>query len=150
MLPHRISGGAIVVRDEKILLVRYLSPAGENYFVAPGGGAEENESLPDTAVRETWEETGVVVAPRKLLLIEDLICKQFKMCKTWFLCEWVSGEPHATAGAKIEGITDAGWFTSAEIEGQIVFPFILVEHDWGAFALPDWQVQCAPLRRMVL
>ena len=77
MLPHRICSGAIVVRDGRTLLRRSPNPDGGSYLAAPGGGAEKNESLPETAARETWEETGVRAVPRKLLLVEDLIGNQY-------------------------------------------------------------------------
>ena len=61
-LPHRIAAGAIVVRDDMVLLLRYRDPGGGTYLVAPGGGVLEHESVADAAVRETFEETGVRVA----------------------------------------------------------------------------------------
>jgi 8-oxo-dGTP diphosphatase len=33
----------------------------------PGGGSDDSESVAGTAVRETWEETGLRVTPEKLI-----------------------------------------------------------------------------------
>ena len=38
-----------MIRDGKILLNRCPNPEGGSFLVAPGGGTEENESLPETA-----------------------------------------------------------------------------------------------------
>ena len=67
-LSHLIAAGAIVVRDDTILLVRFRDPRGGTYLVGPGGGVVEHESVADAAVRETLEETGVWVAPEGMQL----------------------------------------------------------------------------------
>ncbi|MFN8495509.1 MAG: NUDIX domain-containing protein [Caldilineaceae bacterium] len=56
----------IVVYDEanRILAIRH---AEGNVWVLPGGGVEPFESLADAAVREMWEETGLLVEPVRLL-----------------------------------------------------------------------------------
>ena len=95
-LSHRIAGGAIVVREDRILLVRYRDQDGGTFLVAPGGGALEHESVSDAAVRETFEETGVRVVPGHALLIEDILTDRFKMCKVWFACSVAAGEATAT------------------------------------------------------
>lgn len=51
-LPHRIAAGAIVLKEEAIVLVRYRNEDGTSYLVAPGGAAQERESVADAAVRE--------------------------------------------------------------------------------------------------
>ena len=146
-LPHRIAAGAIVFSDGKVLLVRYPDENGGSYLVAPGGRAEEGETVSDAAVRETLEETGVAVAVRKVLFIEDLLCRRFKMCKVWFLCDVVGGEPQATDAAREEGIVEARWHSRAELESETVFPPILTQHDWAAFGSSDWTVKWSELRR---
>jgi 8-oxo-dGTP pyrophosphatase MutT (NUDIX family) len=53
------SVNVIVVRDDgAILLIRRTD--NDNYAL-PGGGMDLGESMPQAAVRETWEETGVDV-----------------------------------------------------------------------------------------
>lgn len=57
----------------QVLMGLRLSKHGFNTWSAPGGKPEKNESLIHTAVRETFEETGIVLKPRtlKFLAITD-------------------------------------------------------------------------------
>ncbi len=50
----------------QVLMGLRLSKHGFNTWSAPGGKPEKNESLIDTAIRETFEETGIALAPRML------------------------------------------------------------------------------------
>jgi 8-oxo-dGTP diphosphatase len=146
ILPHRIAAGAIVIRDDRILLVRYLSQDGSSYLVAPGGAVEQAEGLQDAAIRETLEETGVTGAARKVLCIEELLCNQFKLCKVWILCEVVSGEVKPTEGAKREGIVEAKWYGRQELENETVFPQIIKDYSWPSLRANDWEAKCLGLR----
>jgi len=146
-LPHRIAAGAIVIHERKILLVRYATAKGASFLAAPGGALEQDESVFDAAARETLEETGLRVAPRKVLCIEDLLCRHFKMCKIWILCDIVDGELRATEDARIEGITAAGWYARDALKDETVFPSIIADSDWSAFTTDNWQVVCLGLRR---
>lgn len=107
----------------------------------------QDESVPDAAIRETLEETGLRVAARKVLCIEDLLCNRFKMCKVWFLGEVVTGELKRTEGAMREGIIEARWYGKQELEGETVFPPIIKECAWSSFASDNWDVKCLGLRR---
>lgn len=51
---------AIIVKDGKVALVKSLK---ENYYKFPGGGIEDGESHIDTLIRETKEETGLIIKP---------------------------------------------------------------------------------------
>ena len=57
---------AIIVRDNKILLMHRIKE-GQEYFVFPGGGIEENESVEDAIIRETKEELSLDIKIDKLL-----------------------------------------------------------------------------------
>jgi ADP-ribose pyrophosphatase YjhB (NUDIX family) len=145
-LPHRIAGGAIVIHDDAVLLVRYRNGDGTTYLAAPGGGALNHESAADAAVRETFEETAVQITPRRVLLIEDIVATRFKCCKIWFACDLVSGEVTATDGARTEGIIEARWFRRADLEAETVYPWIVQARDWASFWDARYVTEFSPSR----
>ena len=53
-LDQRNSGGAVVIKDGKVLLVQ-----GYHGWSFPKGKIEAGETLEETAIREIWEETGI-------------------------------------------------------------------------------------------
>ncbi|WP_418304237.1 NUDIX domain-containing protein [Paenibacillus ihbetae] len=52
----RVRPTALVIQDERILLVEYSDANGIHYNL-PGGGAEPGESITDGVLRELYEET---------------------------------------------------------------------------------------------
>jgi len=145
--PHRIAAGGLTFKDDMVLLVRYRDHHGGTFLVGPGGGLEDDESVVQAIVRETLEETGVLVRPQRVLLIEDLICSQYKMGKLWMLCDVVAGDVRRTAAAELEGIIHAGWFTRAQLAGEVVFPPPLMQYNWDQLRSERWQVVCLPSRK---
>jgi hypothetical protein len=66
------------------------------------------------------------------------------MIKVWMLCEYVNGEIRRTAEAKKEGILDAGWYTREQLTGEVLFPSLLMERDWGQIRSGTDEVDCLP------
>ncbi|MES5865621.1 NUDIX domain-containing protein [Bacillus cereus group sp. RP32] len=54
----RNRGGAIIVQEGKIALIKRIRE-GETYYVFPGGGIEEGETAEEATKREIYEELGV-------------------------------------------------------------------------------------------
>ena len=52
---------AIVTHGKNILLI-YRFKNGEEYYVFPGGGVEEGESVEEALLRELEEETGIIAS----------------------------------------------------------------------------------------
>lgn len=63
-MKHRLAAGCLVVDEDRVLLVRYLKRDGGDWWVAPGGGVQGDESIADAAAREVQERRskGIVEA----------------------------------------------------------------------------------------
>lgn len=62
-IENRHSVRAIIIRDSKIAMA-YVSKHG--YYKFPGGGSDGTETMTQTLIRETREETGLVVKPESI------------------------------------------------------------------------------------
>ena len=58
--------GAIVVRENALLMVRRAQAPALGRWSVPGGRVEHGEMLTDALIREVHEETGLVVEPGEL------------------------------------------------------------------------------------
>ena len=146
---HRISAGAIVEHDSRVLFVRHHRPGHYDFWVCPGGGVQGHESLTQAAVREVLEECGLAVRISKLLYVEELTSPETRLVKFWFAGHLVGGElstAHPEAAA--EHIVQAGWLSRSEFAGKTVFPPILAEQYWQDRDRGFPTVTCLPLRRM--
>ena len=143
---HRISAGAIIIHNNKILLVRYNNSSGKTNLVAPGGGVNNEEGLSQAVVREVKEETGVEIVANKILCVEDLYSRKYRMVKVWFLCQMVGGQLEKTPGAIDEAIIEAKWYTNQELKNETVYPSIIMEYDWESFAKDNWQAKYLELK----
>jgi ADP-ribose pyrophosphatase YjhB (NUDIX family) len=113
------AASAIVVDDGgRILLHRRTDNA---LWSIPGGAMEVGEAIADTAVREVKEETGLDVAPERVVGIysnprhvieyaDGEVRQQFSIC---FACRLTGGQV-----ALSDESSEVGFFTPAEIEAM--------------------------------
>lgn len=59
----RDSARAIIIRDGKVAMIHSLK---YDYYKFPGGGIESNESKEEALIRETKEESGLIVVPSSI------------------------------------------------------------------------------------
>jgi ADP-ribose pyrophosphatase YjhB (NUDIX family) len=81
--------GAVVLRENKMLLVRHTYGAAAGKLLNPGGFIQKGELPYDAVKREVLEETGVAVEPVGMI---SLRCNP----DNWYLvmqCDYISGEP---------------------------------------------------------
>lgn len=57
---------AVIINDNKILLIRRVKP-GVEYFILPGGGVDENETIEEATIREVMEELNLKVKKYEFL-----------------------------------------------------------------------------------
>ncbi len=67
----RNSAKAIIVQDDKVLLLQKQHPASVAFTVFPGGGQEPGETLPEALKRECIEEIGAQVQVGELLFVRE-------------------------------------------------------------------------------
>jgi 8-oxo-dGTP pyrophosphatase MutT (NUDIX family) len=108
-LRKRVS--AVIIEHGRILLIRRVKPDRE-YFVLPGGGADEGESVEEALRREVKEELCLDVKKCTLLFsIENLAVPQFittyagNRNEYYFLIEDYSGVPEI-GGPEKERMTE--------------------------------------------
>ncbi|MGY2614403.1 NUDIX hydrolase [Bacillus pretiosus] len=81
----RNRGGAIIVQEGKIALIKRIRE-GETYYVFPGGGIEEGETAEEATKREIYEELGVHIK------VEHLIAKvEYKGTEYYFNAHIIDG-----------------------------------------------------------
>lgn len=68
--------GAVIVHEERVLLIRRGTEPMKGRWSIPGGLVELGESLTDAVRRETREETGLEVEPVALVELLDRIYKE--------------------------------------------------------------------------
>lgn len=105
---------AIIVKHGRVLLVRRRVAEGSLSWQFPAGEVEDGENPVDAAVRETWEETGLVVAASKVL--GERVHPATDRTMIYVACDVVSGE--ATVVDEDE-LTDLAWSDGAQLNGYI-------------------------------
>lgn len=58
---RKLSASCVVIKDEKVLLVKHTYGAAKGKYLILGGFSEDCEMLQQTAEREVLEETGIHV-----------------------------------------------------------------------------------------
>ena len=130
-MQHRISAGAFVEHNDRVLLVRHRKQGVYDFWVAPGGGVQGAEELASAARREVKEETGLDVAAEQLVYVEEFHSPDTRHCKFWFIARWVGGHLTVqTPEAAAEHIFEAAWHTEAEVRALEVFPEALHGRFW--------------------
>ncbi len=112
---------AVVLHEDRVLLVQRRNPPDAGLWGYPGGKIEMGETIEGAAIRELLEETGVAAEARHLLTPFDVLYREpggpllGHYILLPVLCAFRGGIPKAATDA-----LDAAWFDSVQLERAAV------------------------------
>lgn len=108
-MDKRVSSRAIIIEDNELLTMfrRKIKNDGsvKEYYVIPGGGLEEGETLEENVIRELKEEFNVDIEIVKFLSTEEYE----DTIANYFLCKIVNGTPKL-GGEELERMTSQNYY----------------------------------------
>jgi 8-oxo-dGTP diphosphatase len=107
---------AVVVKDGKLLMIRRREREGDLLWALPGGAIEFGETPEDAAVRETVEETGLVVVATKLL--GERVHPKTQRLMSYTACEPVQGEAKVADEDELDAVA---WVALDEIPKYVPY-----------------------------
>lgn len=111
-----IGVGAVIVEQNRVLLIRRGQPPLLGEWSLPGGVLECGETLREAVVREAREETGLAVESGEMLGVYERIIRdeekrlRYHYVLIDFLCRPIGGDLKAGSDA-----ADVRWFTRGEL-----------------------------------
>lgn len=109
--------GAVVFKEDKVLLVLRGKPPAEKRWSIPGGCVELGETLQEAAEREIAEEAGIVIQAKKPIYTFDVIERdengdiRFHYVIVDLAADYVSGELRAGDDA-----VDVSWVSLKDLK----------------------------------
>jgi len=111
-----VAVGAVVFKEQAVLLVRRAQPPNQGLWAIPGGCIQLGETLQAAAEREIWEETRIRIRAHRPIYIFDTVDKdkegkvRYHYVIADLLADYLDGWPEANDDA-----LEARWVTSEEL-----------------------------------
>jgi 8-oxo-dGTP pyrophosphatase MutT (NUDIX family) len=136
MVIERTAARALLIADRSVLLIKGCDPARPDrgtWWLTPGGGIEDGESLEVAVTREILEETGLVVAPDRVgAVVATRVAhfafdeRTFRQQESFFAVSVAPFTPTDAGWDDLERreLIDHRWWTLAELEAtdEAVYP----------------------------
>ena len=132
----RIAARALILHQDRLLLVNAYPGARLQLWCAPGGGCEAGQSLPENLAREVMEETGLSIAVGSPVLVNEFHDPEtgFHQIDLFFRCTLVSGDLDDTWRDPEGVVTQRRFFSRTELATVSFKPDSLPEAAWGTGA----------------
>ncbi|MEM6311873.1 MAG: NUDIX hydrolase [Pseudomonadota bacterium] len=113
----RLAVRAVIVENDRLLMVNAWPDGKSDLLCAPGGGVEVHNALPDNLMREVYEETGLRVEVGSVCLVNEFHDPQgaFHQVDIYFRCTITQGEIDPTWQDPENIVTTRLWVTQAEL-----------------------------------
>lgn len=114
-MSKRISSRGIIIDDDSVIAMfrRRIKDDGtvKEYYVIPGGGIEEGETLQENVIRELKEEFGVDVKVLGFLGTDE----SEDSIANFFHCEIINGEPRL-GGPELERCCEQNYYEIRKVK----------------------------------
>ena len=128
---YGISAAALIVQQQRLLLVNHRKRGQYDFWVPPGGKLQGDESIFDCARRETMEETGLSVVLDRIIYIVEYAEPGYHFCKFFIRCKTFDGKlTLANREQRETFLVNARFFSKADMEEIDVRPPILKDRFW--------------------
>ena len=132
--PPRIAVRAVILKENKILMVNAYPNGQSDLWCAPGGGVEPGSALPENLKREVFEETGLTISVGAPCLVNEFHAPDhgFHQIEIFFRAHIIAGEitPDWTDPEHI--VSDRRFFSREELSHIRFKPDRLIDIAWGA------------------
>ena len=109
--------GAVIVADDRILLIKRGRDPGKGLWAVPGGKVRLGESMRDAVTREISEETGLAIDVGDVIWVGELIDADHHLVLVDFEAQVAGGELIADDDAE-----EARWVPLTEAESYPLTP----------------------------
>ena len=124
---------AIIIKNNEVLLMHRINQDKE-YYVFPGGGVEDNETVEEAVLRELKEETSLKVKIHQLLYHHHIIGDTNDSDQYFYLCDFISGTPQLSEGDELEenrngtDFYEPLWYPLIKLQETLLYPLEI--RDW--------------------
>ncbi|WP_340104786.1 NUDIX domain-containing protein [Rhodohalobacter sp. 8-1] len=133
----RTRGCAVVIKDDKILLVQQQVPTRKTpVWLPPGGEVKLGETAKDAAAREAFEETGIKIEPSRLIAVHEFIEPPFHAVELYFLSKLTGGTLLTGVDPELQAddqqILKCEFIDLERLSGMSIFPPFVreINYDW--------------------
>ncbi|MEM9778528.1 MAG: NUDIX hydrolase [Pseudomonadota bacterium] len=132
----RLAVRALILTDDRLLLVNAYTDHHLELWCAPGGGVEAGQSLPDNLRREVFEETGLTIEVGALALVNEFHdpARGFHQVELFFRASVTAGEIDPAWVDPEAVVTQRRFVTRAELAEMTFKPSSLAEVAFGGEA----------------
>ena len=141
MFLERNAARVVLVADGRVLLQQGFDPgrpAAGTWWITPGGGVNDGESVDDAAVREVLEETGLQLSPAQLgpviatrVAYFEFEGRRFRQSESFFAVNVEAFTPQHHGWDEVEqrALLDHRWWSVDELRAtdEAVYPSELAD-----------------------
>lgn len=134
--PPRVAVRAVILHEERLLLVNAFPGTQSDLWCAPGGGVHPHSALPDNLRREVAEETGLQINVGAPCLVNEFHAPEMKFHQIdiYFRCHIVSGRLSDDWRDPEGVVTRRQFFSRDQMASIRVKPDSLAQVAWDARA----------------